>query len=397
MTEQPRQCGRCQHELPPDAAFCPECGAAIAARCAQCGTENAPGHKFCEKCGQALAPAPAHERDPRFTSPQSYTPSTWPTRSSPPRARSRASASRSPCSSATSPTRRRSPSASARSRCTTSSTSSSSWRSARCTATRAPSTSSSATGSWRSSARRSLTRTTPAAPSLAALGIRAAPARLAGREGRPGDEAPSGCAWGSIPGSSSSVGSATTCEMDYTAVGDTTNLAARLEQLAEPGAILISETTAPAGPGHRPRRAPRTRSTSRARVSPCSRTRLVGPGPRRSPLEERPAGRSASSSDASARSGCSKTLFAQVVAGQGQVVGVVGEPGMGKSRLLHEFRRPAGGANGSRSSRDGASRTAARSRTCRGSTSSGATAGSPRATARPRWPTRSRWPCARSA
>jgi class 3 adenylate cyclase len=30
---------------------------------------------------------------------------------------------------------------------------------------------------------------------------------------------------------------------DYTAIGDTTNLAARLEQLAEPGAILVSEET----------------------------------------------------------------------------------------------------------------------------------------------------------
>jgi predicted ATPase len=31
-------------------------------------------------------------------------------------------------------------------------------------------------------------------------------------------------------------------------------------------------------------------------------------------------------------------LFAQVEAGQGQVVGIVGEPGIGKSRLLAEFR-----------------------------------------------------------
>jgi len=32
-------------------------------------------------------------------------------------------------------------------------------------------------------------------------------------------------------------------------------------------------------------------------------------------------------------------LFTQVTEGRGQVVGVVGEPGMGKSRLLHEFRQ----------------------------------------------------------
>ena len=69
------QCARCQRDAPPDAAFCPECGAPLVARCAECGTENAPGHKFCKKCGQPLAPGPVRERDAaRFTSPQSYTP-----------------------------------------------------------------------------------------------------------------------------------------------------------------------------------------------------------------------------------------------------------------------------------------------------------------------------------
>src|SRR5262249_57983341 len=36
-------------------------------------------------------------------------------------------------------------------------------------------------------------------------------------------------------------------------------------------------------------------------------------------------------------------LLAQVETGRGQVVGVVGEPGMGKSRLLYEFRQSLAG------------------------------------------------------
>jgi putative protein kinase ArgK-like GTPase of G3E family len=33
-----------------------------------------------------------------------------------------------------------------------------------------------------------------------------------------------------------------------------------------------------------------------------------------------------------------QTLLRQAEAGRGQVVGIVGEPGLGKSRLLYEFR-----------------------------------------------------------
>jgi class 3 adenylate cyclase len=47
-------CPRCQQESPPDADFCPECGAKLAFVCASCGTANAPTYKFCKKCGQGL-------------------------------------------------------------------------------------------------------------------------------------------------------------------------------------------------------------------------------------------------------------------------------------------------------------------------------------------------------
>jgi class 3 adenylate cyclase len=59
--------------------------------------------------------------------------------------------------------------------------------------------------------------------------------------------------------------------MDYTAVGDTTDLAARLEALAEPGTVLVSEVT------HRGRssraRAAATPASSRSRDGTTSRRR----------------------------------------------------------------------------------------------------------------------------
>ncbi|MFQ5850813.1 MAG: AAA family ATPase [Candidatus Binatia bacterium] len=69
-------CSQCQTEAPSDAEFCPECGAKLAVVCAQCSTPNAPGHKFCKKCGQRLT-QPDIARPvgtPKFGSPQSYTP-----------------------------------------------------------------------------------------------------------------------------------------------------------------------------------------------------------------------------------------------------------------------------------------------------------------------------------
>ena len=65
-------CPQCQHENPPHAKFCLECGARFAVACAQCGTPLPVGAKFCLECGK---PTNGHGTDPaRFASPQSYTP-----------------------------------------------------------------------------------------------------------------------------------------------------------------------------------------------------------------------------------------------------------------------------------------------------------------------------------
>jgi class 3 adenylate cyclase len=69
-------CPRCQHENPGDAVFCQECGTRLEAACPSCGTPNELRAKFCKKCGQRLSGPQAAEAvpGPRFGPPESYTP-----------------------------------------------------------------------------------------------------------------------------------------------------------------------------------------------------------------------------------------------------------------------------------------------------------------------------------
>jgi class 3 adenylate cyclase len=128
--------------------------------------------------------------------------------------------------------------------------------------------------------------------------------------------------------------------MDYTAVGDTTNLAARVLALAGPGEILIGPDTAKAtGPYFalepleevvvkgktlpvRPFRVRSARGVHGRIEALLERglTPLVGRERELALLVDR---------------------FAEVQARNGQAVFVFGEPGIGKSRLLAEFRRSA--------------------------------------------------------
>jgi class 3 adenylate cyclase/tetratricopeptide (TPR) repeat protein len=68
------RCPQCNHENPPGARFCNGCGARAELPCAQCSQVNPSGSRFCNGCGAKLGdPAPAGPQ-PRFTSPESYTP-----------------------------------------------------------------------------------------------------------------------------------------------------------------------------------------------------------------------------------------------------------------------------------------------------------------------------------
>jgi class 3 adenylate cyclase/tetratricopeptide (TPR) repeat protein len=68
-------CPQCHYDAPVDAAFCPKCGSKLTLLCAQCQTANASDHKFCKQCGQPLAAAAARiPAGVTSASPQSYTP-----------------------------------------------------------------------------------------------------------------------------------------------------------------------------------------------------------------------------------------------------------------------------------------------------------------------------------
>jgi class 3 adenylate cyclase/tetratricopeptide (TPR) repeat protein len=62
------QCSRCQHENPQHAKFCLECGGRLALTCAKCRAELPGSAKFCLECGTPVGP------EPQARSPQSYTP-----------------------------------------------------------------------------------------------------------------------------------------------------------------------------------------------------------------------------------------------------------------------------------------------------------------------------------
>jgi class 3 adenylate cyclase len=70
----PMRCPRCDADTPEGAKFCLECGTPLKLRCPQCGADVLPRAKFCGECGTPLtAPSPASPAAPP-PSPQGYTP-----------------------------------------------------------------------------------------------------------------------------------------------------------------------------------------------------------------------------------------------------------------------------------------------------------------------------------
>ncbi len=124
---------------------------------------------------------------------------------------------------------------------------------------------------------------------------------------------------------------------DYVPVGHSTNLAARMEQLAAPGSILVTAYTHKLTDGYF-----EFKDLGQTHIKgveePLNVYEVLGAGPLRTRLQ------------VSARRGLTRFVgrhseldqrqraFEQAKDGHGQIVGVLGEPGLGKSCLFYEFK-----------------------------------------------------------
>jgi class 3 adenylate cyclase len=124
--------------------------------------------------------------------------------------------------------------------------------------------------------------------------------------------------------------------MDYSAIGQTTHLAARMEQMAQPGAILLTPDTLRLAEGF-------LQVSSRGAVpvkglaEPIEIFDLTGSSPVRSRLHATASRGLTKFVGRDAEIGALFSALESAKAGRGQILAVVGEPGVGKSRLVWEF------------------------------------------------------------
>src|SRR5262249_18732999 len=124
--------------------------------------------------------------------------------------------------------------------------------------------------------------------------------------------------------------------MDYTAVGQTTHLAARMEQMAVPGSILVSAATLNLAEGYVTVKALGVRNV-KGLPDPVEVYELSGAAAARTRLQASAARGLTRFVGRSAEMEQLVEALALARDGHGQVVAVVGEPGVGKSRLYWEF------------------------------------------------------------
>jgi len=126
--------------------------------------------------------------------------------------------------------------------------------------------------------------------------------------------------------------------MDYTAIGDTTNLAARLESIAKPGAILFSANTHKLVQNYFEFESigdVKIKGKKEAQIA----YNLTGAAKVETRIEAAVAKGLTKFVGRSNEIQTLKEAYEKAKSGSGQVVGVVGEAGVGKSRLIIELQR----------------------------------------------------------
>ena len=132
--------------------------------------------------------------------------------------------------------------------------------------------------------------------------------------------------------------------MDYTAVGDTTNLAARLEHLAGPGAIYLSEQTYELVRSVAECRPLGARSI-KGKAEPVMVYEVVAARTVPQPARGEARGIGTTMVGRAADTATVVAAVERLERGEGSIVSVIGEAGLGKSRLLTEVGRRVGGVN----------------------------------------------------
>jgi class 3 adenylate cyclase/tetratricopeptide (TPR) repeat protein len=124
--------------------------------------------------------------------------------------------------------------------------------------------------------------------------------------------------------------------MDYSAIGQTTHLAARMEQLTPPGSIRLTAETLRLAEGW-VQVTPLGPVPVKGLSEPVEVCELVGAGPARTRLQAFVARGLTPFVGRQAELAALHQALEQAGAGHGQVVAIIGEPGVGKTRLFHEF------------------------------------------------------------
>jgi class 3 adenylate cyclase/tetratricopeptide (TPR) repeat protein len=126
--------------------------------------------------------------------------------------------------------------------------------------------------------------------------------------------------------------------MDYTAIGQTTHLAARMEQMAMPGSILMTPATRRLAEGYVQVK-PLGLVPVKGLAEPVEVHAVTGTAPARTRLEVAAARGLTRFVGRAVEIAQLRLALEHAGAGRGQVAALVGEPGVGKSRLVWELTR----------------------------------------------------------